>query len=97
LGAIIAFTFYMQKENEKAEQEKTIGIEAQDVKRRYLEKRLEIIKQETIAAENSNISSEARKSNVNEPAKQVQQRGPKIYSWINEKGQKVYSNRPQEP
>ena len=78
------------------EQKKLINIEAQEVEKRYFEKRLEAIKQETIAAEQKRIAEQKMKEEIEKSKiKSPTTKGPKIYSWINENGQKVFSNQPQ--
>jgi len=81
------------EKDKKIEQQKEIAIEAQDARKRYLQKVLEDVKQQTIAEERR--KSMATENTVVEPAKQQQRRGKKLYSWVNENGQTVYSNKPK--
>lgn len=93
LGAT-AMLFFDKKKN--FEQKIDIEVEAQDVQKRYFEKRLEVIKQETIAAEQRRTGKQKIKEEVEKPKiKNTPSKGPQIYSWINENGQKVFSNQPQ--
>lgn len=80
-------------QRQKIEQQKEIAIEAQDARKYYLQKILEDVKQQTIAEERR--KSMATENTVVEPAKQQQPRGKKLYSWVNENGQTVYSNKPK--
>ena len=93
LGAT-AMLFFDKKKN--FEQKIDIEVEAQDVQKRYFEKRLEVIKQETIAAEQKRIGKQKIIEEIEKPKiKTPPAKGPQIYSWINENGQKVFSNQPQ--
>lgn len=83
-------------EGQKIEQKKEIAVEAQDAKKRYLEKSLEKVKQKTIAEAHLKTSTDEKEKKVVEEVKPPQQRGPKVYTWINESGQIVYSNRPKQ-
>ncbi|MDD2467121.1 MAG: hypothetical protein PHI97_24290 [Desulfobulbus sp.] len=79
---------------QKKEKQKYIVSEAKEVNTRYLEKTLEKVKQETIAAENLKRAAKEKKTERIEPVKQKQRTGPKVYTWTNEKGQTVHSNQP---
>ena len=80
----------MQKESMKAAK-----IEAKQERRKYLERRLETVKRETIAAA---IQKEEPRANT--PKEKTTRRtytsSQRIYTWTNEKGQKVYSIYPRE-
>ncbi len=92
LGAT-AMLFFDKKKN--FEQKKDIEVETQDVQKRYFEKRLEVIKQETIAAEQKRIGKQKNKEEIEKPKiKSPPTKSPKVYSWTNENGQKVFSNQP---
>jgi cell division protein FtsL len=85
------------EERQKIEQKKEIAAESQDVKNRYLKKVLEDVKQKTIAEENRKNIATVIVNKVAEPTKPPQQRkGTKLYSWVNENGQTVYSNTPRQ-
>lgn len=94
LSATMAvYLLNVKKENE---QKKLINIETQKVEKRYFEKRLEVIKHETIAAEQKRIGEQKIKENIEKSKiKSPPTKGPKVYSWINQNGQKVFSNQPQ--
>ncbi|MDD2469241.1 MAG: hypothetical protein PHI97_35220 [Desulfobulbus sp.] len=70
--------------------------ETKEVKTRYLEINLEKVKQETIAAEKLKLAAEKKKTVQLEPVRQTQTTDPKVYTWINERGQTVYSNQPKK-
>lgn len=76
---------YKQKEMNK--------IEAATAKRVYLEKRLEKIKQETIAESQKKIDMENQEKQVVKAEQIYRKNDPQVYSWINENGNKVYSNK----
>lgn len=97
LGALtLAGSVWMIRQDVlQKEATKSARIEAKQERRKYLERRLESIKQETIAA--------AMKKEEPQPAapqrKTVKRRytgSQRIYTWKNERGQTVYSNRPRE-
>lgn len=75
---------------------KNAKIEAKQDREKYLKRRLESVKEETIAAQSLKIAAKEKKINITEPKKPRQNSGRKIYTWINENGQTVYSNRPRE-
>jgi len=62
-------------------EENHLKIEAEEANRKFLEKRMEIIKKETIAAETNEIKL----------AEPKQFKGA-VYSWNNEKGVRIFSN-----
>ena len=74
---------------------KSARIEAEQERRKYLERRLESIKQETIAAamkkEEPQAAAPERKT-----VKRRYTGSQRIYTWKNERGQTVYSTRPRE-
>lgn len=92
-GVICGVIFFSWQEIIKNEQLKANKIEAESARKNYLQKRLERIKQETIAAEQKKIDSENKVKNDPPPILAKPDKEPKIYSWINEKGDKVYSNK----
>lgn len=83
--------------NQKEPEPFNIGqAETEEAKRRYLEKILEKVKQETIAAEKLKLSVEEGKTERLEPVNQSMATDVKVYTWINEKGQTIHSNQPQK-
>lgn len=88
-------TVYLLNVKKENEQKILINIEAYEVEKRYFENRLEVIKQETIAAEQKRIYEQKMKEEIEKSIiKSPPTKGPKIYSWTNENGQKVFSNQP---
>jgi len=81
---------------QKNEKQKEIVSETKEVNTRYLEKTLEKVKQETIAAEKLKLSAGNKKTERLEPVRQKLTTGPKVYTWINDKGQTVHSNQPKK-
>ena len=78
----------------QGEAEKSARIEAEQERRKYLERRLESIKQETIAAamkkEEPHAAAPERKT-----VKRRYTGNQRIYTWTNERGQRVYSTKPK--
>lgn len=89
-------TYYSQ-ETTKTNLAKSLKIEAEEANRKYLEKRLETIKQETIAAELKKNEDQKREATANATVKSNPKRGAQVYSWLNEKGERVYSNKKPSP
>jgi hypothetical protein len=83
----------LRREAIKHEQIKTDQLEAVTANKQYLERRLETIKQETIAAEQKKIESQRRGAAAISTMKRAPKEGVQVYSWLNEKGVKVYSNQ----
>lgn len=79
--------------NNEIQHNKTI--EDEETKRRYLEAKLKAVKQETIAAEQIRILIEENEKNTVQPMAQTKQNEQKIYTWTNEHGHTVHSNRPK--
>jgi hypothetical protein len=94
LIALIAWNFDNKKKIEAIKI--NMAEEAEEVNTRYLEKNLERVKQETIAAENLKRIARESKTERLEPVRQNPSRSPKIYTWINDKGQTVHSNQPKK-
>lgn len=67
--------------------------EAETAKRVYLGKRLEKIKQTTIAEAQNKADLENQENPLAKPVQRNRENGPRVYSWINENGNKVYSNK----
>ena len=84
---------YLRQESFKNEQKKAVQIEADVAKKTWTEKRLEAIKQETIAAEQKRIDLENQKKPEMVTVQKKQEVGPKVYSWVNENGNQVFSNQ----
>jgi hypothetical protein len=94
IGSIGAF---LLEKGQEVERKKELTAEAGEVKQRYLEKRLEAVKRETIAAEQLRIMLEERSNRKTEPVKRIEsKKGPRVYTWVNDNGQTVHSNRPKE-
>ena len=97
LGALtLAGSVWMIRQDVlQREAAKSARIEAEQERRKYLERRLESIKQETIAAamkkEEPQAAAPERKT-----VKRRYTGSQRIYTWKNERGQTVYSTRPQE-
>ena len=97
LGAVtLAGSVWMIRQDVlQKEAAKSARIEAEQERRKYLERRLESIKQETIAAamkkEEPQAAAPERKT-----VKRRYTGSQRIYTWKNERGQTVYSTRPQE-
>lgn len=97
LGALtLAGSVWMIRQDVlQRETAKSARIEAEQERRKYLERRLESIKQETIAAamkkEEPQAAAPERKT-----VKRRYTGSQRIYTWKNERGQTVYSTRPRE-
>ena len=97
LGALtLAGSMWMIRQDVlQRETAKSARIEAEQERRKYLERRLESIKQETIAAamkkEEPQAAAPERKT-----VKRRYTGSQRIYTWKNERGQTVYSTRPRE-
>ena len=97
LGALtLAGSVWMIRQDVlQKEAAKSARIEAEQERRKYLERRLESIKQETIAAamkkEEPQTAAPERKT-----VKRRYTGSQRIYTWKNERGQTVYSTRPRE-
>lgn len=97
LGALtLAGSVWMIRQDVlQREAAKSARIEAEQERRKYLERRLESIKQETIAAamkkEEPQAAAPERKT-----VKRRYTGSQRIYTWKNERGQTVYSTRPRE-
>ena len=97
LGALtLAGSVWMIRQDVlQREAAKSARIEAEQERRKYLERRLESIKQETIAAamkkEEPRAAAPKRKT-----VKRRYNGSQRIYTWKNERGQTVYSTRPRE-
>ena len=97
LGALtLAGSVWMIRQDVlQREAAKSARIEAEQERRKYLERRLESIKQETIAAamkkEEPQAAAPKRKT-----VKRRYTGSQRIYTWKNERGQTVYSTRPRE-
>lgn len=97
LGALtLAGSVWMIRQDVlQREAAKSARIEAEQERRKYLEGRLESIKQETIAAamkkEEPRAATPERKT-----VKRRYTGSQRIYTWTNERGQKVYSTKPKE-
>ena len=97
LGAVtLAGSVWMIRQDVlQKEAAKSARIEAEQERRKYLERRLESIKQETIAAamkkEEPQAAAPERKT-----VKRRYTGSQRIYTWKNERGQTVYSTRPRE-
>ena len=97
LGALtLAGSVWMIRQDVlQREAAKSARIEAEQERRKYLERRLESIKQETIAAamkkEEPRAAAPKRKT-----VKRRYTGSQRIYTWKNERGQTVYSTRPRE-
>ena len=97
LGALtLAGSVWMIRQDVlQKEAAKSARIEAEQERRKYLERRLESIKQETIAAamkkEEPQAAAPERKT-----VKRRYTGSQRIYTWKNERGQTVYSTRPRE-
>jgi len=95
-GLIIFVAWHFESEKKKEAMEINRAAETKEVNKRYLEKNLEKVKQETIAAEKLKIAAEETKMVRLEPVRQNMTTGPKVYTWINDKGQTVHSNQPKK-
>ena len=97
LGALtLAGSVWMIRQDVlQREAAKSARIEAEQERRKYLERRLESIKQETIAAamkkEEPRAAAPERKT-----VKRRYTGSQRIYTWKNERGQTVYSTRPRK-
>lgn len=92
-SALAGSTILLRQEAIKHEQIKTAQREAVTANKKYLERRLETIKQETIAAEQKKRENQKREVATISNVKRVPKEGVQVYSWLNEKGVKVYSNQ----
>jgi len=94
---LVGSTIYLRQEAANREQLRSLKIEAKEARTVYLEKRLEAIKLETIAAEQRRIENQEKEKLANKEVKNpVQRKGMQVYTWLDENGQKVYSNHPQK-
>ena len=82
-----------QDEGEKQAKE-AAKIEAKQERRKHLERRLESIKQETIAAELAKAEAKKPNNQTRRIIPRTIKSGPPIYTWTNENGQTVFSNKP---
>jgi hypothetical protein len=93
-GLIALIAWHFESEKKKEVMKISVAAETKEVNIRYLEKNLERVKQETIAAENLKRAAAKKEIIRTEPVRQKLTTGPKVYTWINEKGQTVHSNQP---
>lgn len=84
---------FLVREVAELKQKELNQVEAETAKKVYLEKRLEKIKQETIAESQKIIDLENQKKPLAKPVQRNRENGPQVYSWTNENGNKVYSNK----
>ena len=84
---------FLVREITEHKQKEINQIEAARAKRVYLEKRLEKIKQETIDGAKKIIDLENQEKPMVKPELSNRKNDPQVYSWINEKGNRVYSNK----
>ena len=94
-GLIALIAWHFESEKKKEAIKISVAAETKEVNTRYLEKNLEKVKQETIAAENLKLAAGEKKIVRHEPERQKLTTGPKVYTWINDKGQTVHSNQPK--
>lgn len=91
---LVGFAVHARNEYLKVEFEKALQAEAETARRAYLERRLEIIKKETIAAAEKEAEESRAKSQAKETTRAVQkQPGLQVYSRTTETGRIIYSNK----
>ena len=95
LTAFTGSIFIIKQVNKEKEEKIASQVESEAAKRKYLERRLEVIKQETIAEEMKKIELVNQDKPVVKPANRNQRTEPQIHSWIDESGNIVYSNKKQ--
>ncbi|MDX9841629.1 MAG: hypothetical protein RBS95_09240, partial [Desulfobulbus sp.] len=70
--------------------------EASQERNQYLMRRLETVKKQTIEAELKKANREQLALAEKTPRNRQVSKGLPIYTWTNERGQTVYSNKPRE-
>jgi len=91
--AVAGIFFKIDQQRTIRDQEKAIKTESEAAKKKYLEGRLEAIKQDTIAAEQIKIAIENHQVLIEKPIPISLKKEVQVYSWINKNGNRVYSNK----